>query len=333
MFNINTWKEEAVKEGIKYVVLLVATTAIASVSSTFRARVQLYDPAVLALFVLALATFATWDFLVFRKSKELRLASGGYLLSVLVFVILTAWGRDRTVELSIPVFLGIGVLVFSKLSHLTGLHHSTALITQHRERIGYATTGIVICEDKDDPYFLLVLNLNLRDGKGLWVPPGGHFTPHVEVPDKKLLQKIKAEIGLACEFLAVPKQFIIDRDDFTTDQTAWLRPPVFLLDENLMGRCSQGHELHIDYVYIVVTKGQVVEKNHKYSQSQQLRIPVRRCRGSANEAENAVGSAIDKWHIDAFGAKAGLRDTLTRDVSSRLHLAAEIYLQVIGAEK
>ena len=235
--------------------------------------------------------------------------------------------------MNIPVLIAIALLGFSKLSHLTGMYHSAARLTQHKERVGYAVTGIVICDDRDDPYFVLVLNLNLRGGKGLWVPPGGHFTPHLEDPQEKLLQKITKEIGVTCQVLDVTKHLIAGRSDLTTDRTAWLMPPVFLLDENLMGRCSHGHEVHIDYVYIVVTNGAVTEKHHKYSKGQQITVPVRRCAASLQDAETAVGAAIDKWHIETLGAKPGLRDTLTKDVAWRLHLAAEIYSKTLGTEK
>ena len=134
------------------------------------------------------------------------------------------------------------------------------------DKIGFATTGVLIDESENDKEkIILVHNRNLRDGHGLWVPPGGHYLPHAESPVQKLKTKIEHEIGVDCKILNPYKyNMALEKEDIKMDKVEWIIPPVFLLEEDLMGKCSQGHLTHIDSIYICTTNGGTINKNHKY---------------------------------------------------------------------
>ncbi len=59
------------------------------------------------------------------------------------------------------------------------------------ETLGFAATGILIEKPGGDAVnFIIILNKNLRQGKGLWGSPGGHFLPYIDNPETKLKNKI-----------------------------------------------------------------------------------------------------------------------------------------------
>ena len=324
------WKARLEKGLLDSLLPLIVTAAAIALWSRLRIRLQLYDPIVLSAYLATFVAFLLWDWRLSSKRYVWIL----YSTSAGVFVILTSYARESSVTAYIPILASAALTGFAKLYALSAMHHAAMLQKQLAETVGFAVTGIVICRSNpDEPHFILVLNRNLRGGRGLWVPPGGHFIPHREEPTAKLLFKVATEIGVRCTVIDTSALVQAGIEELTTDRTRWLVVPAFLLDEDLMGKCSHGHEVHIDSVYLLLTDGVITEPIHKYSKSEQITIPVARCGTSFRDTKNAILAAIESWHIQATGAKPGLRETLTNDVVWRLHLSSLLFTRLIGDRK
>ena len=75
---------------------------------------------------------------------------------------------------------------------------------QVRHNVGFAGTGVVCIQSgQDAANFLLILNRNLRDKKGLWVPPGGHVDIFSERPEERVRQKVVLETGYETDLVEV----------------------------------------------------------------------------------------------------------------------------------
>jgi hypothetical protein len=169
-----------------------------------------------------------------------------------------------------------------------------------------------------------VLNKNLREGKGLWVPPGGHFFPQFEDPVEKLRHKVKAEIGVDCKvYYPYGPSELNKHDELRTEGGEWITPPVFVLKEDLGGLCSHGHSVHLDFLYLCLTDGAIIERSHKYEKNQ-IQIPLEYC-STFNDTEKIIGDSIDKWYVANFGMKPSSREDLTKDVTWRIFLATKIF--------
>jgi hypothetical protein len=321
------WKSEIIKAIFKYLVTLVCMGLLTFLSGRFRARLEFFDRTLLIFFLLSFVVLAVWDLVTFRKSTQLRVFVFLYVLVAFVFVATTYWSKEEAVKRNMPIYISFVLLGLLKISHVAAAQARAYEDQRRMQRIGFSATGVVVStSNPKDPYFILVFNRNLREGKGLWVPPGGHFTPYEDDPVDALLLKIRDEIGMTCTTTDGPHMIPRDLDELRTDRARWLRPPSFLLEEDLMGRCSRGHEFHMDFVYVLATDGAIAATTPKYPKDVQLSVPVRECVGSVQDAEQAISGALDRWHLETTGAKPGVHDTLTRDVASRLHLASEIYM-------
>lgn len=136
--------------------------------------------------------------------------------------------------------------------------------------------------------FIIILNKNLRQGKGLWVPPGGHFLPYIDNPGTKLKNKIYEEIGVDCEVMCEEGQKPSEVHDTITNEVEWLVPPAFLLKEFLPDQCKQHHSHHFDLIYLCTTDGKVKNKTCKYKSSALVRIPLKECLDSFEATERAL---------------------------------------------
>jgi hypothetical protein len=323
------WKAEAVKEAAKrsaYLLVIVLLLLLSGLISQFRANLSLYDKTQLILAIAIWLGLIALDLFLFLRSARsfiLGLATHGLILAV--FCLLTIRGDAAAIKNNVPIYWMLFLLLFTKLIQFMILEHSNVIETRRLATVGFAVTGLVIGNPKSDhPFFYLVLNKNLRGGKGLWVPPGGHFSPQFEDPVEKLRHKVKAEIGVDCKvhYPYGPRE-LNDRQDLRTEGGEWITPPVFVLKEDLGGLCSHGHLIHLDFLYLCLTDGHITEKKHKYEKSQ-IQIPLEHC-ATFTETERAIGNSIDNWYVANRGRKPNTREDLTKDVTWRIFLAAKIF--------
>lgn len=174
--------------------------------------------------------------------------------------------------------------------------------------------------------FIIILNKNLRQGKGLWVPPGGHFLPYIDNPETKLKNKIYEEIGVDCEVMCEEGQKPSEVHDTITNEVEWLAPPAFLLKEFLPDQCKQHHSHHFDLIYLCTTDGRVKNKTCKYKSSALVRVPLKECLDSFEATERILNKKI-REKANELGLETYSRnENVSRDLIWRLHLAANKYL-------
>jgi 8-oxo-dGTP pyrophosphatase MutT (NUDIX family) len=277
-----------------------------------------------AIFLVVLA----WD--SFGRRHELKDREGvvealfPYIGTVVFFAIVTlAVSPDSESERpSTGIFLSLALLALLCLVREGGAQQRMSEQIADAA-VGFATTGILVTTEPRESAFVLVLNKNLNSGNGLWVPPGGHFEPADGVdPADELLKKIEDEVGVQAAIQEVEGERAI-ADEFSTNETTWLTPPLFLLDEDLLGTCSKGHQRHIDFVYLCrMVRAVRTRHRSKYGQSDQLQIAVGSCLPSTEAAEAALVSAVEEWETSVTGRASGIKNTVSRDVAQRLHLAA-----------
>lgn len=320
------WKSETAKTIFGVALTLILTAIWAAFSDRLRGRLLAYDHTVIFAFTALIIAVAIWDFIRFRASAHLKSITAIYAIVVVAFLLSTSFADEGGIKQNAPVWFTLALFGLLKVSNLTSMYAITADDQRHRDRVGFATTGIVVCtSDRQNPEFILVLNRNLRDGKGLWVPPGGHFAPHYDDPKEALLLKVRKEIGMICTVVEDLRYPARELAELHTDLAHWLNPPLFLLDEDLMGACSRGHSSHFDFIYLLITDGAKVEAAPKYPQELQLRVRVQDCTAGVKEAEGAILSSLETWNMTTRGTRPGVSDSVTRDVAWRLHLASEIY--------
>jgi hypothetical protein len=326
MTALEKWKRIALEDAAKYVITPIVALILAFILGHLRSRISSYGIFWLSILIVVLVTSAVWDIAIGWKSKNFKGLPLPYLLSVVAFILLTIWSGEQSVRSNAPIWASLIIFGFAKLSNLSGTQQKIVDEYRTQSRIGFAATGIVICEsNRDDPTFILILNRNLRGGGGLWVPPGGHFTPNREDPLERLLTKVRREIGMQCTVIVPKGKVGHELGKLRTDRVKSLVPPAFLLEEDLMGHCSHGHEFHFDLVYLLSTDGVIADKDHKYA-TEQIRVPVSRCAGTFKDAEAAISAAIEGWYVGTSGSRPAIMDTLTSDVVWRLHLASQMRL-------
>lgn len=323
--------QEASVEGL---VALVIALFVPVLFHGFRARLGHYPQIDLWGAIAVYAVAVSFDFVVLRY---LNSASGGrlwaivslaiYAFTALFFVVLTvvqdipARGHLSAdpIYLSIIVF-GIGLVIRMQLDR------TRPSSVQKVDGTGLATTSVLIVSLGAPASFMLILNRNLNNGKGLWVPPGGHFELGVDDPADRLLQKIRSEVGMEAKIWDPGAPSVELVHSFNTAQTKWLEAPIFILDEDLLGLCSHSHSRHFDLIYACEAAAYIPRAVPKYSAADRVLVPVEDCGSSVNAAENAVHVAIERWQQNTAGTAPGVRDTISRDVAQRLHLVAVKYL-------
>lgn len=304
---------------------LVVTALASALWGHLSSRMALYDVATMIVAAAVFVALFTFDRFSTSGRGQQWTVFALYALFLVVFLVLTSLMPEAWIRAHLPVLASFAVLGLGKLS-LIGAATESYFATQSFERgTGHATTGIVIVEGQE-PSFILVFNKNLRGGRGLWVPPGGHFRPARDNPDQRLIQKLETEIGMRCEIIPTHHHCLPEHSgDRRTESADWIEPPAFVLRENMFGRCSEGHDAHFDMVYLCRTDGTSSGFPAKYDLSQQIRIPIGDCSTSVDVAEEHIRKAIDQWERESSGVVSGIRNDLTRDVIWRLHLGARLY--------
>jgi len=317
------FREEGIKSIFGNGLFIIVSLATVYLAKNYLVKFAVFDYYSLAMLVILSSVSIIFSIRIRTSDKIVTYSMIANFLILLIFVGYSFIGvhpdkANMTILVSMVAIMAVDVNVIQVL--LT----NRAIENSQIAGLGYATTGVLYCNSNPtDPQFILVYNKNLRDGLGLWVPPGGHFLPHSESPESNLRQKIQSELGVAVDVVSTTQVGTnLDISSLTTESTAWLTPPAFLLKENLHGRCSNNHLYHLDFVYICRTNGKLVGSSYKYKASQQLRIPLSKCLNSYNDAAEAVYLAIDEWETQVHGAMHGKRDSVTNDVIWRLHIAA-----------
>ncbi len=326
------WKDES----IKFLVYRISPSLILLFISliiwpALNNKFQLIDTTLLIVCSIVFTGCILYDFKDYKKNEYYLTAIFYYSLSAVLFLLLCTFLSQELIRLQIPLLAFVTAFILFKILHLTKIQVEYIEKNKLRKNTGFAATGILINRNNPHgPTFILVLNKNLKNKQGLWVPPGGHYLPHFENPSKKLTEKIQSEIGVKTSILNPYKYNFPDNiNDYKTDLVTWMDAPVFLLEENLMGKCSHDHEYHIDSIFLCITDFEVVEKRPKYDYKDRIEIPVSACIENYDTAEQGIKKAIEKWHIDNNKQKPAITDNLTKDVIWRLHLAAKIYTSLL----
>jgi hypothetical protein len=249
-----------------------------------------------------------------------------YGFTALFFVIVTFTQSVHVgVQISAaPIYLSLALLGIGLIVR-TQLGSAPADVAQEVGGTGLATTSVLIVRLDAPVNFMLVLNRNLNNGKGLWVPPGGHFELGIDDPADRLLQKIRSEVGIEAKIWSSAAPPAERLHSFNTAQTKWFEAPIFILDEDLLGLCSHGHARHFDLIYACEAIAYIPRAVPKYSVADRILVPVGDCASSVEAAERAVHSAVEGWQRSTVGTTPGVRDTVSRDVAQRLHLVAVEY--------
>lgn len=309
-------------------VVVAATALLLALLKVFREGIASYDPVVVTVVAVFFGAVFVYEILARRSRQQLYGIVTVYVCAVASFFIVTSWGTEAVRKAHVAVGLAFGTLLVGRgVLHIQN-YDEGARERAERRGMGYAATGVLISEAiPADPSFILVRNLNLRSKEGLWVPPGGHFTPFRENPEEVLVAKLVAEVGMACALSAVHAGSLPRVEERRTNASQWLVPPAFLLREEMFGLCSHLHSSHLDFVYVCVTNGTKVGSSPKYAESQRIQVPIHRCVTGIEESERAIGDAIDAWFRNQGEKPPGRREDVTKDVAWRLHLAARMYVK------
>ncbi len=190
--------------------------------------------------------------------------------------------------------------------------------------VGFAVSGVLVQGEGSDAKFVLIRNLNLREGKGMWVPPGGHFDPAVKEPYVAIKEKILSEIGVDCELIELAPVGQPNRFQHETALAKAYPAPLFFLREDLQGECKEHHTTHIASVFACrIVEGALVQ-SPKYQAQSRAYVSVQRCAPSSTEAIAAVYAAIDDWARAKDGRRPGAYPDVPDDVPWRLHEVAKL---------
>ncbi len=194
-------------------------------------------------------------------------------------------------------------------------------------KLGFAVTGVTYLGDsKDNLQFVFIFNKNVREGKGLWLPPGGRYFPAFEHPEEKLRAKILDELGQPVDIeppshRSMPSEIA----DQITATVRWYQPPFFILREDLQGTSSYGHTEHFDLIYLCRLQASAKRTKSLYTAEQRLEVPVKECALSYDATFSACSREVSADSHRRTGRSTHAFDTLSTDLIWRLHLAA-IYL-------
>ena len=285
----------------------------------FIESLTLYDP-ILVSFTSIL--FITLFVLEVRTESSRKKLYVHYLLLILGVVLSSIFLENTYIQNGSILYASICAWIFRYFILLPDALHKK--VNSENSKVGFATTAVLVVKSHKKNKFLLILNRNLNDGEGLWVPPGGHFNPQQEDPSVKILSKINDEVGLKAKIVQHQCHLVDPIENLNTNETEWIYPPAFVLKENMLPRCSHGHFIHFDFVYICIADTAVNHLKQKYKEPETLFVEVEQCIRSFAETETAVKAEIKEWYKRYGGMPPSRISQLTDDVIWRLHLTAKI---------
>ena len=319
--------ETLVLDGIKWGMGILLVLLYGSVHS----QLEQYNPIIIYTSLILYILLFLADFIPSYRHKEktdIQFKLFLYIGSLCLFFILVFLLKAPQYTAShTPFIISFCFFITGRLLLESNLNRMIQREKKLIKSLGFAATGILIEKPGGDAVnFIIILNKNLRQGKGLWVPPGGHFLPHIDNPGTKLKNKIYEEIGVDCEVMCEEGQKPSEVHDTITNEVEWLVPPAFLLKEFLPDQCKQHHSHHFDLIYLCTTDGKVKNKTCKYKSSALVRIPLKECLDSFEATERALNKKI-REKANELGLETYSRnENVSRDLIWRLHLAANKYL-------
>lgn len=330
MPNINLEKisESLILGTIKQIFFLLIGVIWILLFKSFKEQILQYNPLVLysCLVLFLVVSISNIIYLTkIKDSKSLYTNMALYVSTVLVFFILTLFGDNNTLKNHIPFLISFGYLTIGQIMLESWFQQGVISNQKTEQGLGFASTAVVIEEVNSVHRFIIILNKNLREGKGLWVPPGGHFSPYTENPESKVIHKLMDEIGVECKLLEQANLLPNQNHDRENNEVVWITPPYFVLREYLPGKCKQDHSYHFDFVYICLTDGVRKNEKSKYKHNDIIRIPLNECLENFESTERAVRNKINERALQ-YGLTIGSRnDDIARDLIWRLHLSAKIF--------
>lgn len=240
-----------------------------------------------------------------------------FLGAVVMVVVSDSDSNQISGQLSYPFFALIGMLLVRGFWEIQRQDWERPI-----ESIGFAVSGILISGDGEHAKFVLVRNTNLRDGAGLWVPPGGHYDPKKKEPFLALQEKIVSEIG--CECTQINLNGKSELFDHHTSLAKAYAAPIFYLREELQGDCKEHHSVHIAAVFACKVKDGPSGANAKYKAQDRIYVSVTQCATEFEKAKLAVFQAVNEWSRGKTGKVPGAYPDVLDDVPWRLHVVAKL---------
>jgi hypothetical protein len=325
-----TWfRKNLLKSALVEVFKFCVLPALAAIGSIFEDISESYSRQLFfgTLFLVSiLGAFDCWRTFKFGGFKILFL----YVFSIVVFFTCSLLLSSELKSTNLPIVIWLLLIILSRLTVMTEIGKAEQ-VHGFGGDAGLASAGVLVLTEAEHPVrFVLIRNRNLRGGKGLWVPPGGHVVLAGNRPERQLLDKVLSETGFSANLLETHTDLMpADQSAWSTKACTWLHPPAFLLIEDLMGTCSRGHTSHVDFCYICLASGSATNPTPRYGQNEQITVKVSDCIESLGATRSAVLAATEGLNKAISGKPHGLSDDVTEDVVWRLHLSA-IYLQKKG---
>lgn len=297
----------------------------------FKSDLMQYDPIIVytSLILFSIIFFIDlFSSYLNQERKNITLKLFLYLVPVCIFFILTCIIKEQVyIKSNTPAIISFFFFISVRLIFDSHIHRETLKNKELNKSLGYTVTGMLIEDipNIDTLNFIIVLNKNLRKGKGLWVPPGGHFTPYEHNPEVILERKIHEEIGVKSKILSI-NTLMPDQRERRDKEVEWFAPPAFLLKEFLPDKCKQNHSHHFDLIYICTTDGDLNNNKRKYTDNDIIRIPLMDCADNFNSTEIKLKNKITERSHQLGTAIESRHENISRDLIWRLTLTAKIYL-------
>ncbi|MEO9131013.1 MAG: hypothetical protein ABI240_07375 [Sphingomonas sp.] len=317
-------RRELIRHSLSAIIAFILTPILAAFWKPVQAGLLSFDLLISAPTLVLLMTTGIADTYFAIRRKDALYIPLAYMAGLIFFALVAASGTPLAVKEIVAILGSIG---WTCLIRLVIARLPAGAAWHPNDHVGVASAGVLIMNPASaSRHFVLVHNRNLREGRGLWVPPGGHVDIAAEQPADRLREKIIEEVGVLSSTLALsPSLMPGDPHDIESAACTWMLPPAFLLREDLMGLCSKGHGLHLDLCYICTSDGEIRNHRPKYDARFRIEIPVADCADSFQHAEAAIGAKIDDWYRRYEGKAPGVRSDLTKDVIWRLHLVAAYF--------
>ncbi len=284
----------------------------------------------LVVFAVPMALFlASEIYRLIQRPKWVKAAAMARSSVVLIIVYTVSWSiffllpnqsyvANSTASI-ISVIILLGGIVVRGIYERDGVNRARL-----PDKVGYSVSGVVVEKQSTASEFILIHNLNLRGGEGLWVPPGGHYDPRSTEPFDALRQKLIQEIGFECSNISPLPELDAKVRDHDTSLAKAFASPLFYLRENLQGVCKDNHSVHVAAVFACKVDRPVLVGGEKYKAAEQIRVPVARCLQSTQSAREAVCEAVSNWSFRKSGVRPGNYPDVPDDVPWRLHVVSKM---------
>lgn len=168
--------ETLVLDGIKWGMGILLVLLYGSVHS----QLEQYNPIIIYTSLILYILLFLADFIPSYRHKEktdIQFKLFLYIGSLCLFFILVFLLKAPQYTAShTPFIISFCFFITGRLLLESNLNRMIQREKKLIKSLGFAATGILIEKPGGDAVnFIIILNKNLRQGKGLWVPPGGPF--------------------------------------------------------------------------------------------------------------------------------------------------------------